>query len=70
MLFDYRTTGKEVTLSDDRVVYVRAIREDNETGIFARVRGYGKVQLWTPAEASAHNGDTETQMVDRLKEVM
>jgi hypothetical protein len=68
-LFNYRPGGTEITV-DGETLTVNIIRRNPRFGIIARVRGRGRVVLYTANEADAHMEDTETQLLDRLKEVI
>lgn len=64
---NYRPNGLEVTLNDGSVVEVMVIRKNPRFGIIARVKGYGRVNLWSKEDSEAHKDDTEEQFVTQLK---
>jgi len=64
---NYRPNGLKVTLNDGSVVEVMVIRKNPRFGIIARVKGHGRVNLWSKEDSEAHKDDTEEQFVTQLK---
>ena len=67
LIQNYRPDGLEVTLDNEEVVKLMVIRENPRFGIIARVKGHGRVNLWSKEDVDAHKDDTEEQFVTQLK---
>lgn len=69
-LFNYRPNGLEITLNDgESKAKVMVIRR-GPRGIVAMVRGRGPIMIWDNDVADDHVTDSETDLLDKVKEVL
>ena len=69
-LFNYRPYGKDIILNDGETkVKSMGIRKGSR-GIVSLVRGKGVMTIWDKDEADTHIEDSETDLLNKLKEVI
>jgi len=69
-LFNYRPDGKEITLNDGETkVKVMAIRR-GPRGIVTMIKERGPIVVWDKDAADEHIGDSETDLLNKIKEVI
>ncbi len=69
-LFNYRPGGKDIILNDGETkVKSMGIRK-GPRGIVSLVRGKGVMIIWDKDEADTHIEDSETDLLNKLKEVI
>ena len=69
-LFNYRPYGKDIILNDG-ATKVKAMGIGKvPRGIVSLVRGKGVMIIWNKNEADTHIEDSETDLLNKLKEVI
>ena len=69
-LFNYRPDGNEITLNDGETKETVMVIRKGPRGIVAMVRGIGPVVVWDKDVADDHKDDTETELLNKLKEIL
>ena len=69
-LFNYRKESKEITLNDGETKVTVMVIRRGPRGIVSMIRERGPIVLWDKEVADDHVGDSETALLDKIKEVL
>ena len=69
-LFNYRPNGNEITLNDGETKAKVMVIRRGPRGIIAMVKQHGPVVIWDKDVADDHVGDSEADLLNKIKEVI
>jgi hypothetical protein len=69
-LFNYRPDGKEIALNDGETKVKVMVSRRGPRGIVTMIKERGPIVIWDKDVADEHIGDSETDLLNKIKKVI